>query len=75
AQIRDGQWEAIDSLDNRQQKLVVVQRTGWGKRSVYFNSTKIFRERGMRTTIIESPLLSLMINQIDSAWRLGIVAE
>ncbi len=36
---RDGQWEAIDALVNRRQKLMVVQRTGWGKSSVYFIST------------------------------------
>ena len=43
---RDGQWEAIDALVNQNQKLLVVQRTGWGKSSVYFISTKIFRDRG-----------------------------
>lgn len=75
AQFRDGQWEAIDALVNHQQKLLVVQRTGWGKSSVYFISTKIFRDRGMGPTIIVSPLLALMRNQIESAQRLGIVAE
>ncbi|MGZ8910758.1 MAG: RecQ family ATP-dependent DNA helicase, partial [Methylococcaceae bacterium] len=49
--------------------------TGWGKSSVYFISTKIFRDRGMGPTIIVSPLLALMRNQIESAQRLGIVAE
>lgn len=75
AEFRDGQWEAIDALVNQRQKLLVVQRTGWGKSSVYFISTKIFRDRGMGPTIIVSPLLALMRNQIDSAQRLGIVAE
>lgn len=75
AEFRDGQWEAIDALVNHRQKLLVVQRTGWGKSSVYFISTKIFRDRGMGPTIIVSPLLALMRNQIDSAQRLGIVAE
>ncbi|WP_259583948.1 DEAD/DEAH box helicase [Aeromonas veronii] len=75
AEFRDGQWEAIDRLVNHQQKLLVVQRTGWGKSSVYFISTKIFRDRGMGPTIIVSPLLALMRNQIESAQRLGIVAE
>ena len=74
-QFRDGQWEAIDALVNQQKKLLVVQRTGWGKSSVYFISTKIFRDRGMGPTIIVSPLLALMRNQIESAMRLGIVAE
>ena len=75
AEFRDGQWEAIDALVNNRQKLLVVQRTGWGKSSVYFISTKIFRDRGMGPTIIVSPLLALMRNQIESAQRLGIVAE
>ncbi len=75
AQFREGQWEAIDALVNRRQKLLVVQRTGWGKSSVYFISTKIFRDRGMGPTIIISPLLALMRNQIESAHRLGLVAE
>ncbi|TSB24815.1 RecQ family ATP-dependent DNA helicase [Psychrobacter sp. YGAH215] len=75
AEFRDGQWEAIDALVNLRQKLLVVQRTGWGKSSVYFISTKILRDRGMGPTIIISPLLALMRNQIESAQRLGIVAE
>lgn len=75
AHFRDGQWEAIDALVNQRQKLLVVQRTGWGKSSVYFISAKIFRDRGLGPTIIVSPLLALMRNQIESARRLGIVAE
>ena len=75
AEFRNGQWEATDALVNHRQKLLVVQRTGWGKSSVYFISTKIFRDRGMGPTIIISPLLALMRNQIESAQRLGIVAE
>lgn len=71
---RHGQWEAIDVLVNQRRKLLVVQRTGWGKSSVYFISTKIFRDQGMGPTIIVSPLLALMRNQIDSAKRLGINA-
>ncbi|MGY5797475.1 RecQ family ATP-dependent DNA helicase [Rheinheimera faecalis] len=75
AQFRQGQWQAIDALVNQGQKLLVVQRTGWGKSSVYFISTKIFRDRNMGPTIIISPLLALMRNQIESAQRLGLVAE
>jgi len=74
ARFRDGQWEAIDSLVNRREKLLVVQRTGWGKSSVYFISTRILRDRGLGPTIIISPLLALMRNQIESARRLGIRA-
>ncbi len=75
ALFREGQWEAIDALVNQNQKLLVVQRTGWGKSSVYFISTRIFRDRGFGPTIIVSPLLALMRNQIESAQRLGINAK
>ena len=75
AQFRKGQREAIDVLVNQRQKLLIVQRTGWGKSLVYFISAKILRDRGMGPTIIISPLLALMRNQIASAERLGLVAE
>lgn len=74
AKFRDGQWEAIDALVNHRQKLMVVQRTGWGKSSVYFISTRILRDRGAGPTVIVSPLLALMRNQIEAANRLGIQA-
>lgn len=74
ALFRPGQWEAIDSLVNQRHKLLVVQRTGWGKSSVYFISTRILRDRGFGITIIISPLLALMRNQIESARRLNIRA-
>lgn len=74
ATFRDGQWEAINDLVNNRKRLIVVQRTGWGKSSVYFISAKIFRERGNGPTLIVSPLLALMRNQITSANRLGLNA-
>jgi ATP-dependent DNA helicase RecQ len=75
AEFRPGQWEAIDALVNHYRKLMVVQRTGWGKSSVYFISTRILRDRGAGLTVIVSPLLALMRNQIEAANRLGIRAE
>lgn len=74
ATFRDGQWEAIDALVNRRERLLVVQRTGWGKSSVYFIATRILRDRGLGPTLIVSPLLALMRNQIGAAERLGIGA-
>ena len=74
ADFRDGQWEAIDALVNHRRKLLVVQRTGWGKSSVYFIATRILRDRGAGPTLIVSPLLALMRNQIVAAERLGIRA-
>jgi len=74
ADFRDGQWEAIDALVNRRERLLVVQRTGWGKSSVYFLATRILRDRRRGPTLIVSPLLALMRNQIDAAERLGVRA-
>lgn len=71
---RENQWEAIDLVVNQKKKLLVVERTGWGKSSVYFISTKILRDQGKGPTIIISPLLALMRNQIESAERLGVRA-
>ncbi|MFC2085672.1 RecQ family ATP-dependent DNA helicase [Bacteroidota bacterium] len=71
---RDGQWEAIDRLVNDRKKLLVVQRTGWGKSVVYFLATRILRDRGAGLTLIVSPLLALVRNQIEAAKRLGIRA-
>ncbi|MBG6236297.1 ATP-dependent DNA helicase RecQ [Pedobacter sp. CAN_A7] len=75
ANFRENQWEAIDLVVNQKKKLLVVERTGWGKSSVYFISTKILRNQGRGPTIIISPLLALMRNQIESAERLGVRAE
>ncbi|TBV05089.1 RecQ family ATP-dependent DNA helicase [Phytopseudomonas dryadis] len=75
AHFRDGQWEAIDALVNHRHKLLVVQRTGWGKSSVYFIATRLLRDAGAGQTIIVSPLLALMRNQIDAAQRLGVRAS
>lgn len=74
AEFREGQWEAIDSLVNDKKKLLVVERTGWGKSSLYFISTRILRDQGKGATIIISPLLALMRNQIEAAERLGLKA-
>jgi ATP-dependent DNA helicase RecQ len=74
ADFRDGQWQAIEALVNHRKKLLVVQRTGWGKSSVYFIAARILRDRGMGPTLIVSPLLALMRNQIEAADRLGIRA-
>ena len=74
AVFRDGQWESIDAIVNDRARLLVVQRTGWGKSSVYFIATRMLRDRGRGPTLIVSPLLALMRNQIQAAERLGIRA-
>lgn len=72
AAFRSGQWEAIDALVNHRQRVLVVQRTGWGKSLVYFLATRMLRSAGAGTTLLISPLLSLMRNQLlaAAAWRL-----
>jgi ATP-dependent DNA helicase RecQ len=75
AGFREGQWEAIEGLVARRQRLLVVQRTGWGKSLVYFMATRLLRDQGAGVTILISPLLSLMRNQIDSAAQYGLVAR
>lgn len=74
ADFRAGQWEAVSALTNDRRKLLVVQRTGWGKSAVYFISTRAFRDEGKGPTLIISPLLALMRNQIEAAERLGLRA-
>ncbi|MCU0757388.1 MAG: RecQ family ATP-dependent DNA helicase [Xanthomonadales bacterium] len=73
-QFRDGQWEAIDQIVNRRGRVLCVQRTGWGKSMVYFIAAKLLREQGHGVTLLISPLLSLMRNQIQAAERLGLRA-
>jgi ATP-dependent DNA helicase RecQ len=75
ADFRDGQWEAIDAIVNHRKKLLIVERTGWGKSAVYFIATRILRDQGRGPTLIVSPLLALMRNQIEAAERLGIDAR
>ena len=75
ADFRDGQWEAIDHIVNQRGKVLCVQRTGWGKSMVYFVSAKLMRAQGAGATLIISPLLALMRNQIEAAQRLGLRAR
>jgi ATP-dependent DNA helicase RecQ len=72
AQFHDGQLEAITELVENRRQMLVVQKTGWGKSAVYFIATKLLREQGNGPSIIISPLIALMRNQIPSAGRLGL---
>jgi ATP-dependent DNA helicase RecQ len=75
AEFRDGQWEAISTVVQRRARLLVVQRTGWGKSLVYFLATRFLRDQGAGCTLLISPLLSLMRNQIAAARNIGVKAE
>lgn len=72
ALFHEHQWESISTLVEQRQRLLVVQRTGWGKSAVYFIATKLMREQDYGPTIIISPLLALMRNQIESAAKYGV---
>jgi ATP-dependent DNA helicase RecQ len=74
AALRDDQWRAIEALAVDRRRALVVQRTGWGKSAVYFVATALLRAAGAGPTIIVSPLLALMRNQIAAAQRAGIRA-
>jgi ATP-dependent DNA helicase RecQ len=75
ARLRDDQWTAISALVAARRRALVVQRTGWGKSAVYFVATALLRARGAGPTVIVSPLLSLMRNQVQAAGRAGIHAR
>lgn len=74
ARLYDDQWAAISALVVERRRSLVVQRTGWGKSAVYFVATLLLREQGSGPTVIISPLLALMRNQIAAAERAGIRA-
>ena len=71
---REGQEEAIRHIVEGGGRLLVVQKTGWGKSFVYFIATKLLREQGNGPTLLISPLLALMRNQIAAAERMGVRA-
>ncbi len=74
AVFREGQDEAIRHIIEGRGRLLVVQKTGWGKSFVYFIATKLLREEGKGPTLLISPLLALMRNQIAAAERMGVRA-
>lgn len=75
AAFRPDQLEAIVALAGERGRVLLVQRTGWGKSAVYFIATRLLRDRGLGPTLLVSPLLALMRNQIEAAERLGVSAD
>jgi len=73
ATFREGQRQAVEAVLAGRRTLV-VQRTGWGKSLVYWLATRVLRDRGQGTTLVISPLLSLMRDQLRAADRLGLRA-
>ncbi len=74
AAFHEGQWEAIETLVYQRRRALVVQRTGWGKSAVYFVATLLLRQSGAGPTILISPLLALMRDQVAAAGRAGVRA-
>lgn len=74
ATFHKGQEEAIQHIVESRGRLLVVQKTGWGKSFVYFIATKLLRESGAGPALLISPLLALMRNQIVAATRMGVRA-
>lgn len=74
ATFRDGQEDAIRRIVEGKGRLLVVQKTGWGKSFVYFIATKLLREAGVGPALLISPLLALMRNQIAAAEQMGVRA-
>lgn len=74
AVFREGQEDAIRHIVEGKGRLLVVQKTGWGKSFVYFIATKLLRETGAGPALLISPLLALMRNQIVAAERMGVRA-
>jgi ATP-dependent DNA helicase RecQ len=87
ARLREDQWRAIEALcspgagtadaasNGTGRRVLLVQRTGFGKSAVYFTATALLRRRGAGPTVIVSPLLALMRNQIEAAERAGVRAR
>lgn len=74
AQFHPGQYEAVEALVEGGRRALVVQRTGWGKSAVYFVASLLMRARGAGPTLIVSPLLALMRDQVAAAERAGVRA-
>ncbi len=75
ASFHTGQLDAVLALAGPRKRVLVVQRMGWGKSAVYFIATRLLRDQGSGPTLLISPLLALMRNQIEAAKRMGVRAE
>ena len=74
ADFHEGQLEAISALVDDRRRALVVQRTGWGKSAVYFIATALLRQQGAGPTLLVSPLIALMRDQVAAAERAGVRA-
>src|SRR5215475_10743757 len=71
ARLRADQATAIEAVVDARRRALVVQRTGFGKSAIYFVATRLLRDAGAGPTLVVSPLLALMRNQLEAAERAG----
>ena len=74
AEPRPEQLAAVHAMLVDARRTLLVARTGFGKSAVYFSATRILRDRGWGPTVVVSPLLALMRDQVASAEKLGLNA-
>ncbi|MGZ6831520.1 MAG: DEAD/DEAH box helicase, partial [Nocardioidaceae bacterium] len=74
ARLREDQTTAVAALAEDGARVLVVQATGWGKSAVYWAATAVRRAEGYGPTLVVSPLLSLMRDQVAAAARAGLRA-
>ena len=72
ARLRPDQGAAIEAVAGDRRRTLVVQRTGFGKSAIYFIATRLLREAGAGPTLVVSPLLALMRDQVAAAGRMGV---
>ncbi len=72
---RPEQLAAVQAVVAEGRRTLLVARTGFGKSAVYFSATRMLRDRGWGPTVVVSPLLALMRDQVAAARRLGLAAE
>ncbi|MEZ5230095.1 MAG: RecQ family ATP-dependent DNA helicase, partial [Acidimicrobiales bacterium] len=75
ARPRPEQIEAVAAVVAGRRRTLLVARTGFGKSAVYFSATRMLRDRGWGPTVVVSPLLALMRDQVAAARNLGLAAE
>ena len=64
---RADQRTAVRALVADRARVLVVQATGWGKSAVYWAATSAIRALGGGPTLVVSPLLALMRDQVKAA--------
>lgn len=70
----DNQWNVIEKLLNNK-RVLIIEKTGFGKSLCYQYVANLFYEQSQALTIVFSPLLSLMRDQVNTLKEKGLKAE